>query len=117
MFYPRVDINAAATGEFEDGRTPLSFTCEKGDLNIFSLLLDEKKEEIYDPFSFEANLKVIKQKVVRGSACDTKSKYDITIKSKAAHSKGMSVLHYACKSNNVKVVRLLLKQGGFNIKS
>lgn len=77
----------------------------------------KKKEEVYDPFSFEANQKVVKQKVVRGSACDTKSKCDITMKSKAAHSKGMSVLHYACESNNVEVVRFLLKQGGFNIKS
>lgn len=118
---PRVDINAVATGEFENGRTPLSFACEKGDLEVVSLLLDEKIEEEkeIDPFSFESDQKEIlnKKKVVRGSLCNARKDCDLTIKSKAAHTKGMSPLHFACKASNVEVVKLLLKKanGEYNI--
>ena len=110
---PLIDINATATGEFMDGRTAISFACEKNNVEIVHLLLDERyKEGEVDPFSFEANQT---DKVVRGSLCEAQSSCDVTIKSRAAISRGMSALHFACQSSNAEVVQLLLKHGTFNI--
>ena len=116
LICPHVDINAVATGEFENGRTPLSFACEKGDLETVSLLLDDKQEDSSNPFSFNKIATNNNEgKSIRGSLCDAKSECDVTIKSKAAHQRGMSALHYACKASSVDVVKLLFKHGTFNI--
>ena len=115
---PHVDINAIATGEFENGRTPISFACEKGLIDIVKLLLNDKNEDDEnDPFALLSLNKDQKKKVKRGSLCGAKSECDLTIKSKGAHQKGMTALHYACKSSNIEVVKLILNHGGFDINA
>lgn len=119
---PHIDINAQATGEFENGRTPLSFACEKNCIEIVKLLLsdtdfgDENKK---DPLSsFAKNSKKLEEiKKIRGSLCNAKSSCDLTIKANAAHQKGMNCLHYACKSNCIEVVKYLLNHGGFDVNA
>lgn len=88
----------------------------KGDLETVSLLLDDKQEDSSNPFSFNKIATNNNEgKSIRGSLCDAKSECDVTIKSKAAHQRGMSALHYACKASSVDVVKLLFKHGTFNI--
>ena len=55
--------------------------------------------------------------VKRGSLCGAKNECDLSIKSKAAHQRGMTALHYACSGSNIDVVKLILKHGGFNINA